>query len=131
MNRNLKLVISVGLLLGFSFLFAAAADTSLSTIANNVRKNLMAVANLIMGIAFLAGIAFFLTGLVKFKAHKDNPTQVPLSAPLVMIAISACLMFLPSLISVAGQTVFGGTQTSAQGALKETADTNLFSSGSN
>ena len=118
MNKYVRAGLLVTLAFGASYVFAEGDTQSLSSIADNVRKNLAAVVNLIYGISFLAGIAFFLTGLVKFKAHKDNPTQVPLSAPIVLIAISACLMFLPSLMNVAGQTVFGGSQTSSQDALK-------------
>lgn len=133
MNKYVKASLLVTLAVGSTYVFAEAAGDSqnLASIADNVRKNLAAVVNLIYGIAFLAGIAFFLTGLVKFKAHKDNPTQVPLSAPLVLISISACLMFLPSLMNVAGSTVFGGSQTSASDALQSDLNNDaVFSAGS-
>ena len=117
-------------MLGFSVAFAEES-ANLASLADNVRKNLAAVVNLIYGISFLAGIAFFLTGLVKFKAHKDNPTQVPLSAPLVLISIAACLMFLPSLVNVAGSTVFAGGQQSSSGALdSSTSGDTVFGTGS-
>lgn len=126
MNKTLKTLSVAGIMLVSGILLAEDAN-SLRSIADNVRGNLGAVVDLIIGLAFLAGVAFFLTGLVKFKAHKDNPTQVPLSAPLVLISISACLMFLPSLIDVAGETVFAGSQESASGAVKgEGSETDVF-----
>jgi len=34
--------------------------------------------------------------LQKFKAHKEQPTQVPISQPIALLFIAAALIFVPS-----------------------------------
>ena len=112
MNKELKNFIVLLTLLVTTRL--VADDATLGTLADNVRGSLAAIATLIFTISYVAGIMFILTGFVKFKAHKDNPTQVPLSAPLVLVGIGSALMFFPTMLDVAGSTVFGGDQESAK-----------------
>lgn len=50
---------------------------------------------------------------MKFKQHKDNPTQVPIGTPIALVFIAAALLFLPSILSVTGSTMFGGKGTTA------------------
>lgn len=103
------------------FLFAECAlagggSGGVGDVAKTVTGNLANIANLIGAAAYVAGIAFALTGLMKFKAHKDNPQQTPLSQPIVLIMIAAGLIFLPSMIGAAGGTLFeGGKAGSAKG----------------
>ncbi len=89
------------------------AGSDLGNLANNIRSSLQSVSQLIVSVSYVAGVGFALMGMLKFKAHKDNPTQVPLSQPLVLLAISSGLIFLPSLISTGGQTLWGGGQKSS------------------
>lgn len=97
--------------------FAFAADSGgVGAVAKTVTTNLANVANLIGAAAYVSGIAFALTGLMKFKAHKDSPQQVPLSQPIVFLMVATGLIFLPSMISAAGGTLFeGGKAGSAKG----------------
>ncbi len=91
---------------------AASGATDLGGLAENVTGTLTSVAKLITAASYIGGIGFALAGIVKFKAHQENPTQVHLSAPIILIAVAAALIFLPSIIQSAGQTVFQGSQTS-------------------
>ena len=96
--------------------FALAAD--LGTVSDTITENFDSVAKLITAASYVAGIGFALLGLLKLKAHKDNPTQVPLSQPIVLLTIAAGLVFLPSIISTAGDTIWGegaGTRGGAAG----------------
>lgn len=96
--------------------FAGGTSGGVGEVAKTVTGNLSNIANLIGAAAYVAGIAFALTGLMKFKAHKDNPQQTPLSQPIVLILIAAGLIFLPSMITAAGGTLFeGGKAGSAKG----------------
>lgn len=80
---------------------------TLGDVAGNVRDTMNSVAQLITAVSYVAGVGFALMGMLKLKAHKDQPTQVPLSQPMVLLAIAAGLVFLPSLIKSAGATVWG------------------------
>lgn len=94
----------------------AGGGQSLGSVADNVTGTMGSVAKLITAASYVAGVAFALMGMLKFKAHKDNATQVPLSQPIVLLAIAAGLIFLPSLISTGGETVWGGSQQSGDTA---------------
>lgn len=90
----------------------AADDQDLGSIAQTVRSSMGDVAALITAAAYVAGIGFAMMGLLKLKAHKDNPTQVPLSQPLTLLIIAAGLVFMPSLIKTAGSTIWTGKEAS-------------------
>lgn len=90
----------------------ALAAQTIGDLAGNVTSSIDALTKLVSAAAYVAGVGFALAGMVKFKAHRDAPTQTPLSAPLVLLAVAAGLVFLPSIISSAGETVFGGDQSS-------------------
>lgn len=109
-----KLLLYFGLLFSLFAIsdYALAGGSDIGTLADNVTGNISALAKLITAASYVAGIGFALAGMVKFKAHRDAPTQVPLSAPIVLLAVAAGLVFLPSIIGTAGETVFGGDQAS-------------------
>lgn len=86
--------------------FAATGDT-LGTVAVNISNTLTDVAKLVVGISYVAGLGFAVGAVLKFKAHKDNPTQIPVGTPLALLFVAAALLFLPSLLKISGQTIFG------------------------
>jgi len=47
------------------------------------------------------------------KLQKDNPTQVPVSTPIVFIFVAAALLFAPSTFRSTGGTLFGGDVVNA------------------
>lgn len=90
----------------------AQTDVGIAKVAGNVTSQLGAVAQLMVYVAYVAGVGFALAGILQFKAHKDNPQQTPLSKAVVLVIVAACLLFLPSVMSAAGGSIFG---TEAQG----------------
>lgn len=91
---------------------AMAADATVGTIATTITQSFAGLSKLITAGAFLAGIGFAMAAVLKFKAHRDNPQQVPIGAPLALLFVAAALMFLPTVYGSIGITVFG------QGATK-------------
>ncbi len=98
-----------------AFVFAGGGGGSddLGAVAKNITDTMTNVGKLITAASYVAGIGFALMGMLKFKAHKDQPAQVPLSQPIVLLMIAAGLVFLPSLVTTAGSTVFGSAKTNA------------------
>ncbi len=96
---------------------AGGDGQSLGDVAETVTGSMSNVAKLITATSYVAGVGFAMMGMLKFKAHKDNPTQVPLSQPIVLLVIAAGLVFLPNLISTGGATVWGneGTRATSEG----------------
>ena len=95
---------------------AGADGQSVSDIATKVTTEANAVAKLLSVTAYVAGVGFALAGILQFKAHKENPQQTPLSKPVVMMVVAGCLLFLPTILNVAGSSLFGSSATSAASA---------------
>ncbi len=85
----------------------AVSGAGIGTVASAVTSNLEGIARLITAAAYVAGMGFVVAAIVKFKAHKDNPTNIPLSQPVVALFIGAALIFAPSVFKSAGGTLFG------------------------
>jgi intracellular multiplication protein IcmD len=120
MTQRKKIILAMALFSIAGFVFAGGNDpATLGSIADNIRKNLAALVNLVYGVAGFVGVLFLLTGIVKFKAHRESPTQVPMTAPLVLIGIGAALLFLPTLTGVAGQSIFGDSKVATDKALDD------------
>lgn len=102
-------------LLGIGVCCAAAGDPAsgvgIQVVANQVKSNFTAIAQFITAGSYLAGMAFGVGAIVKFKAHKDNPTQVAISVPIALLFIAAALLFIPSVFKSTGQTLFGVSGT--------------------
>lgn len=103
--------------ISFSFLLLicqdAAAGTTLGNMATSVYKTFTSVGDAITGGSYIAGLAFAIGAIMKFKQHKDNPTQITIGTPISLVFIAAALLFLPSILSVAGFTMFGKQGTTA------------------
>jgi intracellular multiplication protein IcmD len=89
----------------------APATQGIAVIATNVKGNLGAIAQLITAGSYVAGMGFAVGAVVKFKAHKDNPTQIAIGMPIALLFIAAALMFIPSVFKTSGQTLFGASGT--------------------
>ena len=83
---------------------ASNPDGSFGAMASTVTGQMSAFATLLVAIAYVAGIAFVIVALFKFKQHKDNPTQVPIGTPAMLLFIGIFLIYLPSLIQGGGST---------------------------
>lgn len=86
-----------------------AAVSGIGSVATTVTGNLAAIARLITAASYVAGMAFAVGAIVKFKAHKDNPTQIPIGTPIALLFVGAALIFAPTVFKVSGATLFGGS----------------------
>ena len=87
--------------------FGASETKGLREILEGLKDQITSVAEILVVVSYVAGVGFALAGIIQFKAHKDNPAQMPLSKPIVYIVVGACLLFLPQILKTAGTTVFG------------------------
>ncbi len=85
------------------------AATNLSGVASEIVSNFGELAKLITAGSYIAGMGFAIGAILKFKAHKDNPTQIPIGTPIALIFIAAALIFLPTIFGVVGKTLFNST----------------------
>lgn len=89
---------------------AALAEISgVGSVAAQVTTNIGAIAKLVTAASYVAGMAFAVGAIVKFKAHKDNPTQIPIGTPIALLFVGAALIFIPTVFKVSGETLFGSS----------------------
>ena len=124
MNRVANCLVACVTLIGLLFFLSdvALADGDAGTIggiADNIRKSMAGLGKLIVSGSLIAGMGFAVGAILKFKQHKDNPTQIPVGTPIALIFIAAALIFMPSLFGSLGKTVFGDTPK--QGNIEGTA----------
>ena len=75
------------------------SDTpNLGTISTTVTSSFTSVAQLITASSYLAGLGFSAASIMKFKQHKDNPTQIPVGTPAALTFIAAALLFMPTIL---------------------------------
>lgn len=87
-----------------------AGDT-LGNMASRITGTFAAIGKLITAGSYIAGLGFAVGAILKFKQHKDNPTQVQIGQPISLVLIAAALLFMPTLLSTVGGTMFGSATT--------------------
>jgi intracellular multiplication protein IcmD len=92
---------------------ALAAISGVGSVAAQVTSNVGNIARLVTAASYVAGMAFAVGAIVKFKAHKDNPTQIPIGTPIALLFVGAALIFIPTVFRVSGSTLFGASGTVA------------------
>ena len=91
----------------FMFANSAFAARTAGQLAENVLGTFENLAKLITAAAYVAGLGFAIGAILKFKQHKDNPTQIPVGTPIALLFIAAALIFLPTIFGITGATLFG------------------------
>ena len=110
------LVTAAGLLLFAQLGYAdETTQTGLGAVAQSALNVFATVVEAIAAAAYVAGVGFGIGAIMKFKQHKDNPTQIPIGTPIALLFISVALVFLPTVIDVTGKTLFKGGKTGGSG----------------
>jgi intracellular multiplication protein IcmD len=108
-----KLVTSMKFLSLFLFsgaaLAAGGSDLTIGGMASSITSSFENLSKLITASSYLGGLAFAIGAIMKFKQHKDNPTQIQIGTPIALVFIASALLFLPSILDVASATMFGSS----------------------
>lgn len=101
--KNLALSLSLAIFSPLSFankanVTGSGADTSLGDAAGSI-TTLMSSAHGIIEIIFIfCAIAMATSAFLKYRLHRRNPQQVPLSTPVMEAVIAVVLLAIPYLI---------------------------------
>ncbi len=113
----------------FTFIFTitnidgAAAQESANTIAGNVITSTTDLPGLISALSYMLGIVAGVMGILKLRAHVENPGNAPLNQAVIRIALAGALFALPIIYESAlntfnpGGAAVGGVEL--QGELDE------------
>lgn len=81
------------------------------TIIGNVSRSLYPIQQLITGGAYVLGVLFFVTAIMKFMKIADyraqSSSQEKMFSPMMYLLFGAILIYLPSALHVAANTAFG------------------------
>ncbi len=122
-THKLAAAMTAGVLMGEST--SAHANTTFSTIADNIVTSTASLPSLISTVAYIGGIGLGVAGIFKLKQHVDNPGQTPMKDGLVRLGAGGGLLALPYLTSAmmgsinngltaqAGETLFAAPTTGA------------------
>ena len=58
--------------------------SGIGAVASQAKSSLGAIAEFITAASYVGGMGFAVGAIATFKAHKDTPTQVPVSKPIVL-----------------------------------------------
>lgn len=97
--------------------YADAGVTTFGAMATKITSSFAGIVKLITAGSYVAGIGFSLGAIMKFKQHKDNPTQIPIGTPISMVFIAAALLFFPIVLQLSGMSIFGATTTATTGGV--------------
>lgn len=84
----------------------SVAPGGLADVAQRVTAAMSSMALLITSCSYVAGLGLAVASIFKFMAHKNNPTQITVGQPIALLFVAAALLYMPSLFSAAGQTLF-------------------------
>lgn len=98
-----------------------ADGLTIGGMASKITGTFVAIGKLITAGSYIAGLAFSVGAIMKFKQHKDNPTQIPIGTPISLVLIAAALLFLPTLLDTVGSTMFGSATTAGPGGITITS----------
>ena len=104
--------ICVGILYSMSTLALATQVNTIGDMAALITKSFANIAKLITALSYVGGIGFALGSVMKFRQHKDNPTQIPVGTPIAMLFIASALLFFPVVLNMTGMSIFGSVKTS-------------------
>jgi intracellular multiplication protein IcmD len=99
--------------IGLMTISGIAPAATVGDMATQITGSFKSLAELITATSYLGGLGFSIGAIMKFKQHKDNPTQIPIGTPVAMLFIASALLFLPSILGMAGDTMFGGDAETA------------------
>ncbi|CEK09777.1 Component of the Dot/Icm secretion system. Predicted innermembrane protein [Legionella hackeliae] len=113
MKMLIKAAVFLILIIFPGLLGALATPQSFGDVTTNITNSFTSVARLITALSYIGGLAFAIVAVMKFKQHKDNPTQVSVGQALGQACIATIFLFLPSFLGYLGGTLFGNeAQTS-------------------
>lgn len=99
------------LVLGVSGVAHATASNGIGGMGDQLRDQIGSLTDLVGAAAFVVGLVFGASGLMKFKQHSDNPQGNPLSHAMTRLLVAGALVSLPAILGTSIGTLFGGATT--------------------
>ena len=86
---------------------SSAADAG--TVASNASDILDNIIAIIMAILYIAAMGVFISATMKYRIHRQNPQQIPLSTPLTELILAIVLAAIPTVSKITNGQLFSST----------------------
>lgn len=84
----------------FAFAISMSGGNNLGVAASNLNEVTAFIYNILDVILYMGGAVLGMSGVMKYRLHRRNPQQVPLSTPVTELSIAAVLIGLAILAQV-------------------------------
>jgi intracellular multiplication protein IcmD len=84
-----------------------ASKGDLDDMSDHITGSFSAFTKCIIACSYIIGLACAIGAILKHKAHKDNPTQIPIGTPILYSFIAISLLFIPTVLFGVGLSLFG------------------------
>lgn len=93
--KTLLTVALAALPLGLGYAEMLDPTLNWTRVSSHVSMINLIASQLLVGSAFVIGVAFSFSALLKVKYHYENPTQIPLNQAVFLLIFGVVLMCLP------------------------------------
>lgn len=108
MTKNIKFSV---MFWGLLFLVLSCSDAfaqDVNDVVDNIQKSSVSLSGFLSGISYLTGVLFAVLAIMKTIDHVTNPSQTPISKPVIRFLIGGALFALPTIMGAAYNTISGG-----------------------
>lgn len=89
---------------------AFAGAGGIDGLGEQLETQIGSLTDLVGAAAFVVGLVFGASGLMKFKQHSENPQGTPLSHAMTRLIVAGALIALPAVLGTSVGTLFTGAQ---------------------
>jgi len=109
-------LMSAAMMTGAMFGFSNIAEANdLNTYLENTSGRVNQIPDLVAFLSYIGGAALAALGVVKLKAHVENPSQNPMKDGLARLGFGGMLLAMPSITSTMLTTAAGGGEAAYSG----------------
>jgi hypothetical protein len=87
----------------------AGGGVNMNDVTTNITNASAGMPNMISIVAYIAGLAMGVFGLMKIKEHVDNPGQAKLKDGIIRLGVGGALLALPFILNVMTNSLSNGT----------------------
>lgn len=90
-----------------------AQAVGIGTAAGNMHDVTKMVAGIVEVIMYVAGVGVFVSSVMKYRLHRQNPQQVHISTPITELVLAIVLVLVPIIARYGNDFVFQDTPEGA------------------
>lgn len=109
LSYKLAAVVTTSALLGATD--ANATSTGFQGITTTIRNSVSDIPRLLTVLSYLVGLGLAIAGVLKLKAHVDNPGNAPLKDGVIRLGAGGALFALPAVVDAMSGSIGSGGST--------------------